>query len=176
MGVATAGDLADYHRQKTPVVRPLLGELVEDGALLAATVRGWKQSVFVHPEARTPRKVAARALLSPFDSLIWNRDRTERLFDFRYRIEIYVPAAKREHGYYVLPFLLGDRLVARVDLKADRKTKVLVVNAAYGEPGSSDVAGELLSELRLIADWLELDRIKVAPKGDLAGDLAAELA
>lgn len=116
------------------------------------------------------RRDAARALLSPFDPVVWHRDRAERLFGFRYRIEIYVPEPERQYGYYVLPFLLGDELVARVDLKADRKTGELLVQGAYGEPGihESVVVDELATELRSMADWLGLGRITVQSRGDLA--------
>jgi hypothetical protein len=169
-GVGTFEDLTDYHRQRNPPCRPLIGELVEEGRLLAAEVDGWKQPAYVHPDAVVPRRIAARALLSPFDSLVWNRDRTERLFGFRYRIEIYVPPPKRQHGYYVLPFLLGDELVARVDLKADRQRSALLVQSAWGEPGihEPEVAAELLAELRLMATWLGLDTVELVGRGDLS--------
>jgi uncharacterized protein YcaQ len=176
-GLGTVGDLADYHRQKVPPCRPLVAELVEEGRLLPADVEGWSQPAYVHPDAVVPRRVDARALLSPFDSLVWNRDRTERVFDFHYRIEIYVPPAKRRFGYYVLPFLLGDKLVARVDLKADRARRVLLVQSAWVEPGAdpTEVAAELRDELRLMADWLELEQIEIAGRGDLAPALSASM-
>jgi len=168
-GVGTASDLTDYHRLSH--TRTLLAELVEEGRLIPATVEGWAKPAFMHPGAKIPRRVGARALLSPFDPVVWNRERIERLFGFHYRIEIYVPAAKRQYGYYVLPFLLGDELVARVDLKADRKNGRLLVQAAFGEPGidESYVAGELAEELASMARWLGLDAgIEVVGRGDLS--------
>jgi uncharacterized protein YcaQ len=174
MGVATLEDMADYHRHWQPQSRKgVVGELVEDGVLLPATVEGWRKQAYVHRDATVPRRVDARALLSPFDSLVWNRDRNERLFDFHYRIEIYTPAAKRVYGYYVLPFLLGDRIVGRVDLKADRPAGVLRVQGAYVEPGVDAVAaaGPLLDELRLMAGWLELDAVTTTTRGELAAAL-----
>ena len=175
-GVGTVGDLADYYRIRTPQARPRIAELVEDGRLEEVTVEGWRQPAYVLPDAAVPRRADGRALLVPFDPLIWERDRTERLWGFRYRIEIYVPAVKRVHGYYVLPFLLGDALVARVDLKADRQRGALLVQAAYAEPTAPpDTPEELATELELLAEWLGLDTVEVRPRGDLAKPLAAML-
>jgi len=168
-GVATASDLADYFRLRGPVARPRIDELVEDGRLLRIEVQGWRQPAYVVPDVVVPRRASARALLVPFDPLIWERERTERLFDFHYRIEIYVPAHKRTHGYYVLPFLLGDSLVARVDLKSDRQAKRLRVQSAWAEPGSpAETAMALTEELTALAEWLELDGVVTSGRGTLA--------
>jgi uncharacterized protein len=174
-GVGTAKDLADYFRLPIKLVRPLLEEMADDGVVDRVTVEGWKDPAYLHPEAKVPRRVDACALVSPFDSIMWERDRIERLFGFRYRIEIYVPKPKRVHGYYVLPFLLGDRYVARVDLKADRADSCLLVQSAFAEVGVNhlDVAGRLRDELRTMADWLGLDDVIVAERGDLAPALRA---
>jgi uncharacterized protein len=168
-GIGTLKDLADYHRLMPTKCKPPLAELVEEGRLLSVAVSGWDSPAYLHPDARTPRRITARALLSPFDPVVWNRDRALRMFGFHYRIEIYTPPPKRQYGYYVLPLLLGDDLVGRVDLKADRANKALLVQSAWAEPGVNEreVAGELMEELRLIASWLELDRIDVAGGGNL---------
>jgi hypothetical protein len=173
LGVATIGDLADYYRIRLPQARERVGELLDAGELDAVAVEGWRQPAYLHPGAKLPRRVDAKALLSPFDSLIWSRERTERLFGFRYRVEIYVPPAQRVFGYYVLPFLLGDELVARVDLKSDRRTGVLRVQSAFVEDGRDGrrVAAALAAELRSMAGWLELDGVRVGRRGNLVGEL-----
>ena len=173
MGVATSKDLRDYFRMPVEGAKDRIAELVEEGALLPVAVKGWREPAYLDPAARWPRKVEARALLSPFDNLIWFRERTERMFGVRYRIEIYVPAEKRTHGYYVLPFLEGDALTARVDLKSDRKAGVLIVQASHAEPWAGDETPvRLAEELKLMAGWLGLERVRVERKGDLAEALA----
>jgi len=176
LGVGTAGDLADYHRLSRREVLPRLAELVDDGRLVPVRVRGWNEAAYLHPDARIPRRTSAAALLAPFDPLIWCRPRVERLWGLRFRLEIYVPAEKRVHGYYVLPFLLGERLAARVDLKADRQAGVLLVRAAHLDDGDEhEVASALATELRGMAGWLGLTDVRVDPRGDLAPSLSAAL-
>jgi uncharacterized protein YcaQ len=175
LGVATATDLRDYFRLPAAGTAERIAELVEEGALSPVEVEGWDRPAFLAAGAKLPRRIDAAALIGPFDSLIWERPRVERVFGFRFRIELYVPAPKRVHGYYVLPFLLGDRLVARVDLKADRKAGVLRVQAAHAEPDAPrETAGALRAELSRLAGWLEgVSGVEVMPRGDLAPPLAA---
>lgn len=169
LGVATAADLRDYFRLPLAEAKARVAELVEAGELTPASVKGWRQPAYLAAGVKRPRKVAAAALLSPFDNLIWTRDRTERLFGTRVRLEIYTPAHKRTHGYYVLPFLEDEAITARVDLKSDRQAGVLRVQAAWREPdATAETPGRLAEELRRMAGWLGLDGIEIAGKGDLA--------
>ena len=176
-GIAAADDLADYYRMPVREARPRIAELVEAGELREVRVAGWRAPAYLCREARMPRRIAAASLLSPFDPVVWYRPRTSRLFEFEYRIEIWVPAEKRKWGYYCLPFLLGDRLVGRVDLKADRTGRRLLVLAAYieihNDPGV--VAKALARELHTMAEWLGLDSVAVERRGNLARELKAAL-
>ena len=159
LGIATARDLADYYRMSPRDAEPRIMELVEEGALTPVSVEGWKEQAYLSDKARFPREIAGASLLSPFDPVVWFRPRAERLFDFEYRIEIYVPEAKRRWGYYVLPFRLGDRIVARVDLKADRPAKTLLVRSLHHERGTDikETESALQSELGALATWLGLE-------------------
>jgi uncharacterized protein len=174
MGVATLADLRDVFRLPLAETSARVAELVEAGELTPVTVEGWRHTAWLSPGTRAPRKVTGDALLSPFDNLIWTRDRTERLFGVRVRLEIYTPAHKRAHGYYVLPFLQDEAITARVDLKSDRKAGTLLVQAAWREPDTApDTPARLAAELGRMAGWLGLARVEVVGKGDLAEALAA---
>jgi uncharacterized protein YcaQ len=177
LGVATARDLADYYRLNITQARPAVAELAAEGRLEEVRVAGWGEAAYLHPEAIAPRRLHGRALLCPFDSLIFFRERVERLFGFDYRVEIYTPRHLRRHGYYVFPFLLEDRLAARVDLKADREAAALRVRGAFLEDGvaPSRVAGEMSAELADMAGWLGLDRVEVADNGDLSAALRSSI-
>jgi uncharacterized protein len=174
-GVGAAGDLADYYRMPIGEARRRIAELVEAGELREARVEGWREPAYIHPEARIGRKIEAAALLSPFDPVVWHRPRAARLFGFDYRIEIFTPQEKRRWGYYVLPFLLDERLVARVDLKADRAARRLLILSAHIEAGADPgaVADALGAELWTMAAWLGLDSVFVERRGGLARTLAA---
>ncbi|MDO9490071.1 MAG: crosslink repair DNA glycosylase YcaQ family protein, partial [Sphingomonadaceae bacterium] len=175
LGVATTGDLRTYWRIGPADGAARVAELVEAGELIPAKVEGWRDTAYLPAGVTSAPKPKAAAIVSPFDPLMWERDRVERLFAFRYRIEIYVPAHLREHGYYVLPFLMGDRIAARLDLKADRKAGKLVVAASHLEAGSDPavVAPALHDELGRLARWLGLDTVRIEPRGDLASRLVA---
>lgn len=168
-GVGTAHCLADYYRLPIRTSRKRLAELVEDGVLIETSVEGWDKPAFRHKDATMPRRVDTRALLSPFDPVVWNRDRASAIFGFDYRIEIYVPAAKRVYGYYVLPFLLGDELVGRVDVKTNRANGVLEVKGAFAEPGhaTTDTADALRAELADLATFVGVGEVSYGDKGDL---------
>jgi uncharacterized protein YcaQ len=173
LGIGTAKDLIDYYRLPVRPARTRLAELVEDGQLNEVQVEGWTHPAYLHPEAARPRSVDVATILSPFDPIVWNRDRAERLWDFRYRIEIYTPEAQRVHGYYVMPVLIGDSLVARLDLKTDRQDRVLRVQGAFTEPGVDRVAvaERLHAVLDDLARFVGVDTWVVGERGDLAAAL-----
>jgi uncharacterized protein YcaQ len=172
-GIGTAADLADYYRMPVGEARPLLAELVEAGELRVVRVEGWRELAYLDRAARAPARIEAASLLSPFDPVVWFRPRIARLFDFDYRMEVFVPGAQRRWGPYVLPFLLGERLVARVDLKADRPRRRLLVPAAFLEPHADPgaVTEALAKELGVLAGWLGLETIAVGRRGDFARPL-----
>ncbi len=176
-GIGTEIDLRDYFRLPAPETKQALAELVEDGTLTPVTVEGWKHKAYLHREAQLPRTAGGSALLSPFDPLVWERSRAERIFAFHYRIEIYTPENNRQFGYYVLPFLHQDRIAGRVCLKADRQSGVLRANAIHHEPhADKDATAQALSgELRLMAGWLGLPEVEAGTKGNLAPALRAAL-
>ena len=175
-GVGTEPCLRDYFRLGPRQSQQAVGELVDSGELLPVTIEGWDRPAYLWHRATVPRTIRAQALLSPFDSLIFERRRTEQLFGYRFRIEIYVPGPKRVYGYYVYSFLMDEALVARVDLKADRASGVLRVLGSYAEPGAPDeTAVRLAAELASMAGWLGLERVDCAPRGDLAARLSTAL-
>lgn len=176
-GIGSVGDIADYYRLGHADTRQALVELAEAGSVQRVTVRGWNEPGWLYTDAVMPRSVTGRALLCPFDPLIWHRGRTERIFDVHYRIGIYTPQSQRTHGYYVCPLLVGDALVGRFDLKADRARGRLLVQASWLEPGSAahPAAEAAAAELAGMARWLDLDEVEVIPRGDLAAALTGAL-
>jgi uncharacterized protein len=172
-GIGTFTDLTDYHRQKNQPCKAVFAELVEEGTLREVQVEGWAQPAYLHHAVRIPRRITTCALLSPFDPVVWNRDRANRLFGFHYRIEIYTPQPKRIYGYYVLPILWGDSVVGRLDMKADRQGGALLVQGSFTEPGvpAGALAEDLAPELHAMADWLGLGSVEVLLRGDLASTL-----
>ncbi|TBN57405.1 winged helix-turn-helix domain-containing protein [Glaciihabitans arcticus] len=175
-GIGTLGDLADYYRLKKTPAKAVAQELIDEGELLPVTVDGWGKPAFLHRDARIPRRLEATALLSPFDPVVWERDRALRMFDFHYRIEIYTPEPKRIYGYYTLPLLIDDRVVGRIDLKNDRQNRVLRVQSAWLEPGApAGVEQRVVPLLESIRDWQGLDSISVVDRGDFAPALRGVL-
>lgn len=176
LGIGTIGDLADYYRLRVDDTKAAVLELVEAGELREVRVDGWTQRAYLHRDVRIPRRVEATALLSPFDPVVWDRDRALRMFGFHYRIEIYTPAPQRVYGYYTLPVLVDDAVPARVDLKSDRQRGVLRVQSAWSEAGAPPATVERVAlAVREASGWRGLPDIEVADRGDLAPALAAEL-
>lgn len=177
LGVATDKDLSDYYRMGLTATRAVIRELVDEGLIREAKVEGWGEKAYVAASLKVPRSASASALVCPFDPLVWRRERTERIFGMRYRIEIYVPEHQRVFGYYVLPFLWEGELAARVDLKADRAGSALLVKASHLEDGMrpASVARGLAAELAVMARWLGLDRVEVAQNGTLSRALKREV-
>ncbi len=176
LGIATVRDLADYWRLPQADTRLAIAQLIEGGELLPVSVAGWAAQAYLHRDARVPRRIEAMALLSPFDPVVWERARTERMFGFHYRIEIYTPAPQRKFGYYTLPLLQDEALVGRIDLKSDRQNRTLRVQSAWREPGQAPDVARIGHLLRETAAWQGLESLVVQDWGDLARDLAAELA
>ena len=174
-GIGTLNDFADYFRIKQTQAKDALQRLVDEGEVLPVTVPGWNKPAYLHRDARIPRRMEAAALLSPFDPVVWERDRALRMFGFHYRIEIYTPAPKRVFGYYTLPLLIDDALVGRIDLKNDRQAKVLRVQSAWREEGATVDAERTVGVLRELAAWQGCETIAVADRGDLARDVAGAL-
>jgi uncharacterized protein YcaQ len=176
-GVGTTADIADYFRLNIPATRPVLADLAREGTIVEVEVPGWNGPVYLDPAAVRPRAIRGSVLLSPFDPIMWNRERAERIFDFRYRIEIYVPEDQRIYGYYVLPFMLDGELVGRVDLKADRKDGRLLVRSAFIEDGrdAATVAAALAGELQSFSEWIGMDDVVVSQRGNLAARLSASM-
>jgi len=176
-GIGTATDLADYYRLHRPTARRVIAAMAADGEIEEVEVPGWKHAAYVHPEAKLPRRISGAALLSPFDPVVWERDRTERVYGFRYRLEIYVPQPKRIYGYYVLPFLVDGELVGRVDLKSDRKNRTLLVQGAYCEAGRDGqvIAARLAPELAAMSEWLDLGDVRLVRRGNLTAALRKRL-
>jgi uncharacterized protein len=175
LGIGTARDIADYWRLPQALTKAAIGELIDSGDLLPVSVEGWGQPAFLHRDARIPRRIKHSALLSPFDPIVWERARAQRMFGFHYRIEIYTPASKRIFGYYTLPLLMDDAIVGRIDLKTDRQNGVLLVQSAWREAGAIIDLERVAALLRETAHWQGMERITVVGPGDLSAELAGAL-
>ena len=177
LGVGTAADVADYFRLPIREIRGALGDLVEQGSVIPATVQGWSKPAFADPEARIPRSISGSTALSPFDPVVWKRDRAERLWDFAYKIEIYTPAAKRRYGYYVLPVMVDGDLVARMDVKTDREADVLRIKSCFAEEGhvNAQTAERVAEAVRDLRSFVGSSSIEVEKRGDLASLLSEQI-